>query len=119
MESSSTSDNNDNTFDRMRSFERRLAKIERSGPSCLEKFYEPHLLSFSIRPGTTSRISITSTCFALQTILSSDRSLYESTVNYDDAAAAQQSSSNNNKIPIPAMMEALLLAEWREEDLFQ
>lgn len=66
------------------------------------------------------RISITSTCFAFQAIyLSGDRSVYDSIVNFDLESTSVSSKSSENKILAQSIFEALLLADWREEDLFQ
>jgi hypothetical protein len=39
-------------FDKMKAFEKRLDKLEKSAPSSLIGFFEPHLQSFSVRPGS-------------------------------------------------------------------
>ena len=41
-------------FENMRSFEQRLAAIEDIAPDILLEFYEPHLNSFSVKPGSVS-----------------------------------------------------------------
>jgi hypothetical protein len=38
----------------MRSLDSRLAILQRSAPAALEGFYEPHLKSFSVSPGSVS-----------------------------------------------------------------
>lgn len=49
-----------NKFDKMRSFESRLHRIEKMAPEFLEMFYEPHLRSFSVFPGLSEvRIILT------------------------------------------------------------
>jgi hypothetical protein len=40
------------SFEEKRSFESRLGKIERIASSTLGGFYEPHLKSFSVKPGS-------------------------------------------------------------------
>jgi hypothetical protein len=55
---------------------------------------------------------VTSTCFALQTILASgDSQLYDSLVAADD--------EKDGRIPIRAVLHELLFADWRKDDLFQ
>ena len=60
----------DASFDRMKSIEERLTRVKNMGPEMLGNFYDDELKSFAVVPGTTSRFSVTSTCFALQAILS-------------------------------------------------
>lgn len=40
------------SFDQMKSVESRLGILEREAPVMLAAFYEPHLKSFSVRPGS-------------------------------------------------------------------
>jgi hypothetical protein len=49
-----------NTFEGKQNIEARLGKMERTSASTLEGFYEPHLSSFSVKPGSVqvSRIRI-------------------------------------------------------------
>ena len=93
----------ESTFDEMKSMDRRLEAITSSAPSCLLDFYEPHLQSFSIQPGKVEKMSVTSTCYSLLTILSSNKaldSMLDSTKRRD-------------------ILLALLESEWRTDDLFQ
>ena len=39
-------------FDKMKSLESRLSFIEKTSPATIAGFYEPHLKSFSVRPGS-------------------------------------------------------------------
>ena len=48
------------TFETNKRIESRLKNIEREGAGLLTGYYEPHLASFSVRPGGGSRISVTS-----------------------------------------------------------
>lgn len=114
--------NNMNKFSEMKSFESRLAKIEQSGPETLTGFYEPHLNSFSIRPGSASRLSVTSSLYSLNAIFAADDpSIYESAVNTDMAAPMAVPDLNyiQEKVSVRRMIEAVLMADWREDDLFQ
>ncbi len=40
------------SFDQMKSVESRLGTLEKEAPGMLAAFYEPHLKSFSVRPGS-------------------------------------------------------------------
>lgn len=113
-----TSDCDTDTFDfsDLRSIDTRLAALERSAPSTLQGFYEPHLKSFSVSPGSVDRISVTSTCFALQTILA-DPSLFDTMVDMDMTSSQQQQDSV--RIPVRQVLEELLTSDWRQDDLFQ
>lgn len=101
-------------FIALRSIDARLAALERSAPSTLQGFYEPHLKSFSVSPGSVDRVSVTSTCFALQTILASQPQLFDSMVSMD-----MDSMEDDVRIPLRNILQALLLSEWRQDDLFQ
>jgi hypothetical protein len=56
------------SFEEKKSLESRLATLKREAPVLLSSFYEPHLQSFSMVPGSAGKISVMSTCFALQAI---------------------------------------------------
>lgn len=101
-------------FDRLRSIDSRLAALERTAPSTLQGFYEPHLTSFSVSPGSVDRVSITSTCFALQTILSSPE-MFDSLVAMD----MDIEQKDDVRIPIANVLKELLASDWRKDDLFQ
>jgi hypothetical protein len=102
--------------------------LERTAGSTLGGFYEPHLASFSLKPGVSKRLSITSTCYALRAILAGNADAYSDALaassddDHDgDGAAASPSpltpaSSARQLRPI---LRALLRSEWREDDLFQ
>ena len=91
------------SFDEMKALDHRLEAITASAPSCLFDYYEPHLQSFSIKPGQVDKLSVTSTCYSLLTILSADKSI--------------QAIFDTNKQQ--AIVKALLQSEWRTDDLFQ
>ena len=112
-----TNGDTDFDFNRLRSIDSRLATLERSAPSTLEGFYEPHLKSFSVVPGSVDRVSVTSTCFALQTTLAAqDSGLFDSLVAMDMSSMEQKDDA---RIPIRNILCELLFAEWRQDDLFQ
>ena len=58
------------SFDEMKAMEARLGNIEKEAPDMLTSFYEPHLKSFSVRPGSvqvrrrTRRLEYCSVSFA-------------------------------------------------------
>lgn len=83
--------------------DRRLEAIITSAPTCLLDFYEPHLQSFSIQPGKVEKMSVTSTCYSLLTILSSNKAL----------------DSILDSTKRRGILLALLESEWRTDDLFQ
>ena len=92
------------SFDEMKAMEYRLENLERGSPDILSAYYEPHLKSFSVRPGSVKEISVTSTCFALQTIFATgDCSTFSNVVDpnmkskFDTSDGAEKSSS---RIPI-------------------
>ena len=80
-------------------------------------FYEPNLYSFSIQPGTASRLSITSTCYSILAILSHP-SIYDSMVDFMGDTATEE-STKMGKVPFRRILRELLHSEWRQEDLFQ
>lgn len=95
----------------------RLNQLERQAPEALFGFYEPALKSFSVRPGTAKRFSVTSTLFSLSAIMSaSDKSLYNAMINLDMKVPLQTSSGI---VQLRDIVHATLYADWREEDLFQ
>jgi len=122
------------SFDETKSLESRLSNLEREAPTLLSSFYEPHLKSFSVVPGgSVDGISVTSTCFALQAIFANGDcpASFGDVVNAnmnaprdaDDGGGGggggESSSSSATTIPIRGVVESLLRAEWREEDMFQ
>lgn len=104
-------------FEKLKSVERRLSSIEREAPTILSAYYEPHLKSFSAKPGSEA-MSVTSTCFALGTIFAiDDRSTFEDYVNLNLSSPIGEDVSS--KINLRKTLKALLRANWREDDLFQ
>ena len=57
-------------FDRMSGLVKRLEAVELTAPDTILGFYEPRLLSFSVKPGISkyNRVCVTSTCYVLLTI---------------------------------------------------
>lgn len=69
-------------------------------------------------------MSVTSTCYALQAILvANEESLYDSEINLDMAPYVDDEENggdeDSNKIQARAIVQELLKAEWRDDDLFQ
>mmetsp|Transcript_1237 Transcript_1237/g.2525 ORF Transcript_1237/g.2525 Transcript_1237/m.2525 type:complete len:841 (+) Transcript_1237:169-2691(+) len=67
FDSDTTSTMDDNQ--RLVTMNQKLSDLQDASPDSLTSFFEPALLSFSVKPGTTDRISITSTCYSLLAIL--------------------------------------------------
>lgn len=112
--------NQKRTFDEMKSLELRLERLEQVAPDTLMAFYEPHLRSFSVRPGSLQRLSITSTLFSLLAIISSsDASLYETIVNLDMRQPSEENKLVDGRISARNVIEAVFDGDWNEEDLFQ
>ena len=91
----------DFTFDRMKNLDSRLETIEDVAPDFLLDYWEPNLKSFSIKPGTATRLSITSTCYSINAILESGLHRFD------------------NKFDVGDMLKSLLYSEWREDDIYQ
>ena len=105
------------SYEEMKELDTRLQVLERTAPETLTGFFEPPLKSFSVKPGA-SRMSITSTCFALQAILATqEKSLYGSFITMD--TKIRQLNKKDGRIPVQAIIKELLASEWREDDLFQ
>jgi hypothetical protein len=51
-------ENEDYGFEEIQSIDSRLASLEVDGPDVLSSFYEPHLKSFSIKPGSVEVRSV-------------------------------------------------------------
>ena len=99
---SSTKKSIDFTFNQMKDLERRLGTLEESAPDYLMDFYEPDLFSFSIKPGSASKISILSTCYSVRAILASDPTLF------------------GDQVKLPNIMRDLLTSEsLRDNDIFE
>ena len=115
------------TFDEMKSIESRLITLEKQAPEILSDFYEPHLKSFSVRPGSTDSLSVTSTCFALQSIAAGGRDKFDDFVDFNMKQSADMSSNKsgvsttttNKVVPMRGVIKAVLRANWRDEDMFQ
>jgi hypothetical protein len=115
------------TFDEMKSIESRLINLEKQSPEILSAFYEPHLKSFSVHPGFTSSLSVTSTCFALQSIATGGGEKFDDFVDFNmkqpeiSSGVTTPTATNNNgrSIPLRGVLKAALRASWREEDMFQ
>ena len=107
------------SFDELKSFENRLNKIDEDSPDLICSFYDENLASFSVQPGV-KRFSVTSTCFALQAILSA-KGRFSNSVCFDMSGRLSGCTQSNteSKIPLRIVVDALLNASWREEDLFQ
>jgi hypothetical protein len=56
-------------FENLTQLDGRLERLLGNEVEYLKAFYDPGLSSFKLSPGVTSRISITSSCFALFTIM--------------------------------------------------
>lgn len=79
----------------------------------------------------TQSISVTSTCFALQTIQSTgDCSIFSSAIDLNMKSHPSNPKNNANttaeklgevsrRIPLRSVVKALLRANWRKEDMFQ
>lgn len=103
------------TTDEMNLFDEKLKTLDTAASTSLVGFFEPHLKSFSVQPGM-GRISITSTCFALQaTLCSTESQWYDSFLCLD----TKIHSLNDGRIPVCSILRELVQAEWREDDLFQ
>ncbi|CAB9523931.1 metalloprotease FTSH [Seminavis robusta] len=99
----------------------RLNRLETSAPDILKEFYEQHLHSFSVKPGSSDTLSVTSTCYALLAIQTAS-SAYDSIVAFDrtnNDSETDEDPTNKDKICIPTVVRALLASEWRQDDLFQ
>ena len=113
--------NDENVFETMKDMDQKLAELERQAPDTLAGFYEPHLYCFSVRPGTP-RFSITSTLFALETLSSTSSDLFDSVANMDMMAPLGKGGdmdNGTNIIPVKDVVQATIISEWKEEDLFQ
>lgn len=93
-------------FEEMKKLAQRLKSMEELGTEFLMDFYDSDLYSFSIRPGSASKISITSTCYSVQAILTSS----------DPSAFLTKSKQ---KLELESIIKALLDSSWKEEDIYQ
>jgi hypothetical protein len=88
------------SFEEMSKLDQRLALLEQEAPEFLFDYYEPHLYSFSIAPGQTSTLSVTSTAYALRALLE------------------YPPDQRPMLLPIKDMIQALIDSEWRDNDLY-
>lgn len=113
------------SFEEIKAVESRLENLEREAPDMLSAFYEPHLKSFSVRPGSVQNMSVTSTCFALQSIFSTgDCSIFSNVVDSNMKSQLQDSvddsdDDKSSRVPIRGVVKALLRTSWRKDDMFQ
>jgi len=86
-------------FDKMKILENRLAKLDNSAPDTLGGFFDENLASFAVQPGAV-RLSVTSTCFAIQAIVASSR-IYADKVEFDlNCKRSVSGPLNDAKIPL-------------------
>jgi hypothetical protein len=126
----------------MKEMVQRLKTLQQSSTESLASFYEPHLYSFSVKPGA-SRLSVTSTCYSLQALLAMNQDVMLSQqisssssqlgINLgnmrvkippkaEDSQTQQQQQQTDNddpRTPVGVILRELLLSEWRRDDLFQ
>mmetsp|Transcript_364 Transcript_364/g.527 ORF Transcript_364/g.527 Transcript_364/m.527 type:complete len:764 (+) Transcript_364:74-2365(+) len=101
-------------FESLRALDSRLGALEMNAPELLKSFYEPQLKSFSIQPGGLNIISITSSCFVLQSVAFAEESGL-----YDSMVTRKTTDKNDKRISMQEILIELVNAEWREDDLFQ
>ena len=104
----------------LKDMNQRLEILQTSSPAALSTFFEPALLSFSVKPGSTERMSITSTCYALRAIQATDdrETVFNSLLAMD--ARIGQVEPGDPRTPVQSILKALLDSEyWRTDDLFQ
>jgi hypothetical protein len=132
--SSSSSSSSLFSFDDTKELDTRLASWTETAPEALLDFYEPHLLSFSVKPGgSVNRLSITSTCYAVLALLQQSSSSSSGTSSFssswsvedDDGDETSETSrsptttTSQQRPKLQSILKALLHSEWRQEDLFQ
>ena len=109
------------SFDEMSGLIKRLDNLESSAPDILLGFFEPHLSSFSVKPGSSDQLSITSTCYSLLAIQTS--SIYDASVTSRSRTEENNNAGNDSlksgTVCLPNVIKALLASTWREDDLFQ
>ena len=93
-------------FEEMKKIDQRLKSLEEVSSEFLMDFYDHDLYSFSIRPGSASKISITSTCYSLQSILMSPDPFVFLT-------------KSKEKVDVESILSALLNSPWKEDDIYQ
>ncbi|KAG7355209.1 ATP-dependent metalloprotease FtsH [Nitzschia inconspicua] len=84
----------------MSKLDQRLSILEQEAPEFLFDYYEPSLYSFSIAPGRTDTLSVTSTAYAV-------RALLEYPVEERPVI-----------LPTRNIIQALIDSDWRENDLY-
>ena len=89
------------SFDELRMLEGRLERLESVGQSGLRGFYDGDTRCFALTPGV-ARVSVTSTVFSLLAI-----------------DASPQPWREGGATLVRDCLEALLAADWRENDVFQ
>lgn len=100
---SSSSDEDFFSFDEMSKLDQRLEILEEEAPGFLFDYYEPRYCSFSIAPGKTEKLSITSTAYALRALLE----------------YPQDGDIVEHSLPPPKdIIKALLQSDWRSNDLY-
>ena len=103
------------SFLAMKSLEERLTAVRNMGPETLGGFYDAELQSFAVAgQGSTSRFSVTSTCFALQAILSGPEGWKGKVFT-----GINPSLRTPEQVPLADVLRSLASAEWRVDDLFQ
>jgi len=109
-------------FDRMSGLVKRLDAIELTAPETILGFYEPRLLSFSVKKNAkNNRVCVTSSCYVLLTIFLNSN-VYETILsNSESLSSVSKSRSDGGPVVIPIRLvaKALLESQWREDDLFQ
>jgi len=117
-------------FDRMSGLVKRLDAIELTAPETILGFYEPRLRSFSVKPelapAGVKRVCVTSTCYALLTVILSS-GIYENILSNTESGSSPTTKTDTGEggkddpvvIPIRLVMKTLLKSQWREDDLFQ
>jgi hypothetical protein len=90
------------TFEDMTKLDHRLEVMEQ-GKEFLMDYYESNLKSFSIAPGRTTQLSVTSTAYSLRAFLE---------YPVEDWPSELKSTSTKS------IIEALIRSDWREHDLY-
>lgn len=91
------------SFDEMSKVDQRLEALEEIAPGFLFDYYEPRYCSFSIAPGQTEKLSITSTAYCLRALL-----------DYPQ----EENMVNRLLPPSKDVIKALIQSDWRSNDLY-
>jgi hypothetical protein len=102
------------TFDDMKKLDQRLVTLEEESPNFLWDYYEPHLTSFSVAPGTAETLSITSTSYCIRALLEYPQRSWEYTSSTSTGSTTSTGLPTNDR-----MVRSLLNSNWRERDLYQ